>query len=57
MGPRDDHPVVPQELDALFMQILIGDDVVVDAAMIEPIEEMGIGIVLIEPEPWPPSQE
>ena len=49
MGPRDDHPVVPKELEALFVQILIGDDVVVDAAMIEPIEEMGIGVVLVEP--------
>ena len=46
MSAGHDHPIVREELEALAMKVLIGDDVVVDALMIEPVEEMGVGIVL-----------
>ena len=48
MRAGQDDAIVAQQLVAVLVQILIGDDVVVDALVIEPVEEMRIGIVLIE---------
>ena len=41
-------PIVLEQRIALAMQVLVGDHVVVDAVVIEPVEEVGVGIVLIE---------
>ena len=57
MRAGHDDAIVAQQLIAVIMQILIGDEIVVDALVIEPVIEVGVGIVLIECRPWPPSQE
>ena len=36
------------EREAVRVQVLVGDDVVVDALLLEPVEEMGVGVVLVE---------
>src|ERR1700712_2738540 len=48
MRARHYHAVVFQKFVALMVQILIRDDVVIDAMMGKPAEQMRIGIILIE---------
>src|SRR5262245_55010127 len=48
MTAGHDDAIVAQKPIAVLVQILIGDEIVIDASVIEPIEEMGVGIVLIK---------
>ncbi len=48
MRAGQDDAIVADEIEPVGMQVLVGDDVVIDALVVQPIEEMGVGIVLIE---------
>ena len=48
MGAGHHHAIIAQKLIAVAVEILIGDEIVIDALMIEPVIEMRIGIILVK---------
>ncbi len=46
MRASQDDPVIFDQVIAFGVQVFIGDDVILDRLMVEPIEEMRVGVVL-----------